>query len=264
MKKIISILLTFLVLLTSCTSRKKVAYFQATDAAKDVEQLDVQQKHISKLQVGDLLGIMVSSLSPEASAMFNPYSNTNSGSTQTSQSTNTILLPTPGYLVDEDGFIALPLIGKLKVAGLSTKEVTAQITEKLNQYLAQPTVYVRILNFKISVLGEVNRPSVYTIPNEKITLPEALSLAGDLTIFGKRNNILIIRDVEGKRDFARIDITKRDFLNSPYYYLKANDLVYVEPKKSKIVSSSLITQFAPLVISTLTLLIIILTSVPKL
>src|ERR1035437_9933525 len=122
MKKIISILLTFIVLLTSCTSRKKVVYFQAAAAAKDIEQLDVQQKHISKLQVGDILGIMVSSLSPEASAMFNPYAS--SGSTQTSQ-TNGTLPATPGYLIDEDGFITLPLIGKLKVAGLSTKEVTA-------------------------------------------------------------------------------------------------------------------------------------------
>src|ERR1035437_9171361 len=262
MKKIISILLTFIVLLTSCTSRKKVVYFQAAAAAKDIEQLDVQQKHISKLQVGDILGIMVSSLSPEASAMFNPYTNPTSG--QNSQSTNTILLPTPGYLIDEDGFITLPLIGKLKVAGLSTKEVTAQITEKLNQYLAQPTVYVRILNFKIAVLGEVNRPSVYTIPNEKVTLPEALSLAGDLTIFGKRNNILIIRDVEGKRDFARIDITKRDFFNSPYYYLKANDMVYVEPKKRKITSGNLTLQLLPMVLSTISILFVIIISAKNL
>jgi len=261
MKNRISLLLTIIVLATSCTSQKKVTYFQPKDITKDIEQAAIQQNNISKLQPGDILGIMVSSLSPEASAMFNPY--INAGVYQTSQA-NSTLPTTPGYLIDEDGTIALPLVGKLKVAGLSNKEVTDLITEKLTKYLAQPTVNVRILNFKISVLGEVNRPSVYIIPNEKVTLPEALSLAGDLSIYGKRENILLIREVEGKREFARIDITQRDFFNSPYYYLKANDVLYVEPKKRKITSGSVAIQLAPIIISSLTFIAIILANAKNL
>lgn len=250
---------SLIVLLSACTNRKKVTYFQPNDISKDIEQAAITQNNISKLQTGDILGIMVSSLSPEASAMFNPYMS----AAQNTQSAS-ILPSTPGYLIDTDGNITLPLVGKLKVAGLSNKEVTDLITEKLTKYLAQPTVNVRILNFKISVLGEVNRPSVYVIPNEKVTLPEALSLAGDLTIFGRRKNILLIREVDGKREFARIDITKRDFFNSPYYYLRADDVIYVEPGQRRISSGNLAMQLIPLALSTISLMIVIIVNAKNL
>jgi polysaccharide export outer membrane protein len=260
MKSTNAILLIIIALATSCITRKQVTYFQPESQNKDIEQLDIQQKHVSKLKSGDILGIMVSSLSPEASSMFNPYS---SGSGITTGQSSGSLPATPGYLIDENGFIALPLIGKIHAAGLSSEEITDKLTEKLNQYLVQPTVYVRILNFKISVLGEVIHPSVYIIPNEKITLPEALSLAGDLTIFGRRTNILIVREVEGKREFARVDITKRDFFNSPYYFLKSNDMIYVEPGKGKILSSDGALQLSPIIISVLTFLIVVFSIVHK-
>lgn len=217
--------------------------------------------YVPKLQNGDILSIMVSSLSPEASAMFNPYLAAQLGSAMPSQTNN--LTPVFGYLIDEEGFITLPLVGKLKVSGLTTKEATHSITAQLDKYLQQPTVNVRILNFRVSILGEVARPSVYTIPNEKITLPEALGLAGDLTIYGQRNNVLIVRETEGKREFSRIDLTKRDLFNSPYYYLHANDVIYVEATKGKVTSTDRTVQIAPIILSGLSLLTVIIINVFK-
>ena len=253
------ILLISSILTTSCVSQKEVTYFQSSgDSAISA----VNNPYVAKIQKGDILSVMVSSLSPEASAMFNPYLLTQaSGTVQNSQTNN--LPPANGFLIDEEGSITLPLIGKIKLAGLSTKAATDLLTQKLDKYLQQPTVNIRILNFKVSVMGEVNRPSVYTIPNEKITLPEALSLAGDLTIYGKRNNIMVIRESEGKREFAHINLSKRDFFNSPYYYLHANDVVYVEPTKGKITSTDRTVQLAPIVLSGLSLLTLIIVNVIK-
>ena len=153
--------------------------------------------------------------------------------------------------------IAIQTDGKIIVGGLSTKDASDLITKNLNKYLEEPTVSVRLMNFKISVLGEVTRPSLYNITNERVTLPEAISLAGDLTIYGKRQNVLIVREVDGKREFARIDLTKRDLFNSPYYYLLPNDIVYIEPLKGKLTSTSRAVQLAPIAISILTFLTII-------
>ena len=250
------------VLFSSCVSTKDVTYFQAASLDKDVEQLEIQNKYIAKIQDGDILSVVVSSLSPEASAMFNPLITAQATFQQQNTQTNN-LPPANGYLIDQNGNIKLPLIGELKVSGLTTKEATDLITQKLDKYLQQPTVNLRILNYKVSVMGEVARPSVYTIPNEKITLPEALSLAGDLTIYGKRQNIMVIREVAGKREFARVDLTKRDVFASPYYYLHANDIVYVEPTKGKVTSSDRTIQLAPIVMSGLSLLVLIITNVTR-
>ncbi|NEU10260.1 polysaccharide export protein [Flavihumibacter sp. R14] len=246
---------------TSCVSRKDVTYFQAVSVEKDSEQLEIVNKYVANVQPGDILQIIVSSLSPEASAMFNPYTQAQVSMIQNSQTNN--LPPANGYLVDPDGNITLPLVGKLQLKGLSTPAATELITAKLDKYLQQPTVSLRILNYKVSVLGEVNRPSVYTIPNEQITLPEALSLAGDLTIYGMRNNIMVIRESNGKREFNRIDLTRRDLFSSPYYYLHANDVVYVEPTKGKVTSSDRTIQLAPIVISALSLLTVLVTTLAK-
>ena len=247
----------------SCVSQKKVTYFQAGELEKDKQSIDSCEKYIAKIQPGDILSIPVSSISPEASAMFNPYQlyNSNVVSQQTTQSTSPN--PATGYLVDDKGFITMPLIGKLQVGNLTTSQTTDMITVKLNKYLEQPTVNVRILNFKISVLGEVSRPAVYTIPNEQVTLPEAIAMAGDLTIYGKRENILLIRETNGKKVFNRIDLTKRDLFSSPYYYLRANDVVYVEPTKSKITTRDRSVQLAPIILSGLSLLTVLLVNLGK-
>jgi polysaccharide biosynthesis/export protein len=260
-----SILLLLLIInLTSCVDQKQIAYFQ-----KGVNQSDtisVAQAYTPKIQPGDILSIAVGSLNPVASSFFNPYStmpaNTDANDA-TSMANGTLPTPsltqsaTPGNLVDPDGVIELPLLGKIKLAGLSTSQARDLIKDRLTPYLKEPTVNVRVMNYKISVMGEVTRPSVYIIPNEKISLPEALSLAGDLTVFGKRENVLIVRDVDGKKEFGRINLNSREIYSSPYYYLHNNDLVYVEPGKGRIAQTDKIYQIMPVILSALSLIVII-------
>ncbi len=158
-----------------------------------------------------------------------------------------------------EGTIKLPLIGQVSVLGLTNAKAAEQIGNKLTAYLKEPTVNVRNLNFRISVLGEVTRPALFTIPNEQITLPEALGLAGDLTIYGRRDNVLVIREEANKRVFARLDLTQRDAFRSPYYSLHPNDVVYVEPGKTRITSVDKAYQLAPIFIGALSLIAIIAT-----
>jgi polysaccharide biosynthesis/export protein len=250
------LMLVFIIaLFSSCVSQKDVTYFQALNKDADLQKIELLNKYINYLQPGDILSIVVNSLSPEATAMFNPYADFQVTRSQTGQS-NAPQAAT-GYMVDEEGNIALPLVGKIKVSGLSTKDATDFISKKLEQFLVFPTVNVRIINFKVSILGEVARPSVYTIPNERVTLPEAIGLAGDLTIFGKRNNILIIRETDGKREFGRVSLNSRELFTSPFYYLRSNDVIYVEPVKGRITTSDRAIQLAPIILSSLSLLTII-------
>jgi len=257
----------FVILFSSCVNQKQIAYFQ-----KGVNQSDtiaVALSYIPKIQPGDILSINVGSLNPLASSFFNPFSNVPvTSDSQTSPSPGGTAGVTPqstaltqpsasGFLVDAEGNIDMPLLGTLKLAGLTTVQAKDLIKERLRQYLKEPSVNVRFLNYKISVMGEVMKPSVYVIPNEKITLPEALSLAGDLTIFGKRENILIIRDENGKKIFGRVNLNTREVYNSPYYYLHANDVVYVEPSKGRIAQTDKTYQLLPVVLSALSFISII-------
>lgn len=241
-----------ILLLGSCVSKEKIVYFQSASETDDPMVTEITNSYKPTIREGDILTIIVSSISKEANDMFNPYTQ----ALPYQQSVGTIA-PTPviGFLVDKSGNIQLPMVGTLSVKDLTTEEATALISKELEKYLISPTVNVRIANYKISVLGEVVRPADYTIPNEKITLPQALALAGDLTVFGKRENILIIREENGKRTFARVDIRDREMFNSEYYYLHPNDIVYVEPKTSKATSSETVYQLTPIILSALTFLI---------
>lgn len=253
--------LSIIVIISSCVSQRDVTYFQPIDPAHDIETSDLVQSYEPKLRSGDIISVMVSSLSPEASTMFNPHLIEQNRTVQNTQTNN--IPPVNGYLVDRDGMIKLPLIGMVKVAGLTTLETSNIVTAELENYLKEPTVNIRILNFRVSVLGEVVRPSVYTVPNEKIAITEAISLAGDMTIYGKRNNVMLIREVDGKRQFVRIDMTKRDIFSSPYYYLHPDDVIYVEPTKGKVTSSDRTIQLAPIIISGLSLLALIITNITR-
>jgi len=257
--------------LSSCVQQRQIAYFQK--ALNQSDTIGVAQAYIPKIQPGDILAIPIGSLNPIASSFFNPYSSMpvtsdnvatsatpNSSNTATSTSVTApslVQTSVPGYLVDANGNIELPLVGVVKVAGLTTITAKDTIKNRVGKYLKDPTVTVRFLNYKISVLGEVLRPSVYVIPNETITLPEALGLAGDMTIFGKRDNVLIIRDVNGKKEFGRVNLNSRDLFSSPYYYLHANDVVYVEPSKGRIAQTDRTYQLLPVVLSALSFLSII-------
>jgi len=228
----------------------------------------VARAYVPKIQPGDILDIKIGSLNPLASSFFNPYSSvpvtTDNAPSATGGNTGSVSnggsisqSAAPGFLVDSAGVIELPLVGPLKVSGLNTSEARNMIKEKLTTYLKSPTVNVRFLNYKISVMGEVVRPSVYVIPNERITLPEALSMAGDMTIFAKRENVLVIRDENGKKEFGRVDLTSREVYTSPYYYLHANDVVYVEPGKGRIAQTDKVYQILPVLLSALSLISII-------
>ncbi|PRY44179.1 polysaccharide export outer membrane protein [Spirosoma oryzae] len=242
---------------SSCISSKELALYQKDASGKDT--IALATPYVSTVKVGDVLSVQVSSLSPEATAFFNPYAAiTAMSGTTAGQNSQTASMPyTPGYLVGEDGQIELPLIGRQKVAGLTNTQAAAQIRQKLLDFLKEPTVNVRNLNFQISVTGEVARPSLFSITNEQITLPAALGLAGDITIYGRRDNVLIIREENGLRTFNRVDLTKRDLFKSPYYYLHPNDVVYIEPGKARVANADRTYQVLPIILSTLSFIAII-------
>ncbi len=207
----------------------------------------------------DILSITVGSLNPEATLIFNnPTTNTSStGSNNYTQST--------GYLVDQEGYIQFPVLGKIKVTGLTKMELTEFLRKTLvdKQLLLDPVVAIRYLNFRITVLGEVTHPMVVAVPNEKISLLEAIGMAGDLTIYARRDNVLLIREEKGKRIIKKLNLNSGDIFNSPYYYLKSNDILYVEPNKSKILSVSNTRIILPIVFSALSVVAIVIDRVTR-
>lgn len=243
--------------LSGCISSKELALYQSDVAGKDT--IALAPRYIPTIKAGDVLSVQVSSLSPEATAFFNPYATITMAERGGQQTTTpTTPLPyTPGYLVNEDGKIELPLIGPQAVLGLTNTQAAAQIRQKLLDYLKEPTVNVRNLNFQIAISGEVARPSLFSIPNEQISLPAALGLAGDITIYGRRDNVLIIREENGQRTFNRVDLTKRDVFKSPYYYLRPNDVVYIEPGKARVANADRTYQTLPIILSALSFIAII-------
>lgn len=247
---------------TSCVSPKSIVYFQGDSIGYSSQE--ISQKYIPKLQASDILSIIVGSLNSEANEVFNTPNLFTTASTNYSSVGGPRVQPL-GYLVDVNGDIEIPLIGKMRVSGLTTSDAADSIRIRLQNFLKEPSVIVRNLNFKVSVLGEVKLPAVYVIPDEKITLPEVLSLAGDLTIYGNRSNVMVIREENGRREYARIDLTSRDIFNSAYYYLHKNDVIYVEPVKARMLDTDSRIRTVPLIvtivggISTLGILILNLT-----
>lgn len=228
-KTLIPFLFVVVALLSSCVSKEKVAYYQDVDH----NQLSVT-KPGTTIQPDDLLMIIVSAQDPLAAA---PYNLLTDLSVRTDQQAGTGRRQQQLYLVDGDGYIDFPVIGRIKMGGKTKEEVSALLYTEVSKGILDPVINLRIMNFKVTVLGEVRKPGVHKINSERITLPEALSLSGDLTIYGKRNNVLITREENGKLTTHRIDLTKTDFINSDFYYLKQNDVVYVEPNSTKVNSS---------------------------
>jgi len=239
----------------SCTSYKDVPYFQ------DINQNAMTTQDLNNfspliIQPGDILGINVTSLNPAASDVFNYNLNRVNGDNIDKTPQNAVI----GYLVDLKGNIRLPLIGEVKASGYNTTELNDLLQTKLQTYLSKPIVNIRILNFKVSILGDVLRPDVYTITNEKVTLPEALAMAGDLNVTAVRNNIMLIREIDGKRQFIPIDLTSKKLFSSPYYYLKNNDIIYATPNKDKVAAAGNSFQKVSLVIAALSVIAIVLSS----
>ena len=230
--KFLSILMTAaaVMLLASCGSKtsRNINYLQ--EAQKDTTVAMLPEEGIL-VQPKDMISIVVSSRNPELSAMFNltNVSYQAGGETSTTGSYNRIL----GYSVDNNGNIDFPIVGKINVSGLTRWQVADKVKEELvsRNLLKDPVISVEFLNFKVSVLGEVAHPGTYTVTGDKITLLEALSLAGDLTIYGRRDRVSVIREINGKRTVYINDLRSMDLFTSPSYYLKQNDVVLVEPNK---------------------------------
>jgi polysaccharide export outer membrane protein len=217
------ILALILVSASSCVSYKNIPYFQDLNTSH-VTTVDISNYTPNTIQPQDELLIDINSLNPEASAIFN-------NSIQNSRSNS---LPVYEYLVNQQGDIILPLIGEMKVSGLTTEEVSDQLRQRLLKYLKEAKVAVRIINFKVAVLGDVARPNVYNSTTERLTVTEALSLAGDLNVTADRKSVLLVREENGKRQFYPIDLTSKNIFDSPYFYLRSNDLLYVQPGKHKV------------------------------
>ena len=232
----IILLLSTLFYLSSCTSYKQLQYLQGNIDSTQFSQFKVPEQ---KIQKGDQISIAVFSDNAAASALFNNGGGAGIQQQATPMQGNNAVQNAGGgggsvYDVDQDGNIFFPQVGKLNVEGLTRDGLKALLDSKLkDKYLINPYYTIRFLNLKITVFGDVNSPGIYPLVRENTNIFEALTLAGDLTEYGKRDNILVIREKDGKRVFARIDVTKPDVFNSPYYYLQQNDIIFVDMRKAK-------------------------------
>lgn len=230
----------------SCVDTRKATYFNGVNDGTIAANTPVPESIIQK---NDILSITVTSLNAAATEIFN-NPNTTGGNGNGALT---------GYLVSNDGTIQFPILGTLQAEGLSKTQLKETITKKIvaMDLLKDPIITIRILNFKVTVLGEVKNPTVIPVPNEKISLLEAIGLAGDLTIYAKRENVMIIREENGQKLIKRINLNSDELLKSPYYYLKSDDVVYVEPNKARVASSGRGAQWVPAVLSGLSLVVVI-------
>jgi len=219
------VFLIALVLLSSCSSYKKIPYFQ--DLGQNPSEQNISTKPIS-VQPADVLAINVTSKNPEAAQLFN-YNLIRVNGTNNVTPDN----PVVGFRVDENGEVHLPLVGAMKVVGMTTDQIREKINTMLLKYYLDPVVNVRLINFSVSVYGDVLKPDVYTLKNEYTTVTQVLTLAGDLNITARRDNVLLIRYEDGKRKMIRLDLTSSKIFDSPYFQLKNNDEIYVQPDRSK-------------------------------
>lgn len=227
MKRILySILL--IIVLGSCASRKNIVYLQDSNIIPE----NIYSKYAPKIQQEDLLTITVSAADLKATLPFNQQ---NSYQMQAAASSDFAFKPT--YLVDNNGEIDFPVLGKIKVEGLSRIQATELLKSRLKEYIVNPGVNITFANFKITVLGEVNKPGTYNLSQERVTILEALGLAGDMTIKGVRNNVLLVREKNGDKEMHKLNLLTDSIINSPYFYLAQNDVIYVEPNTSQVRNS---------------------------
>jgi polysaccharide export outer membrane protein len=251
------LMLFFIIIASSCADNRNLVYFsdlknQNTDSYTNINKALVQSE--PKIQPNDLLNIRVTTLSPESNALFN-----NNIATNMNINNNTTEPIRVGYRVDKDGNISFPVIGQVKLSELTVDQAQDVITKKLEVYTKGPVVNIDFLNFKITVIGEVNKPGTFTVDDENISLLGALGLAGDMTPYAKRDNVLIVRETNGVRTTERINLNKSELFDSKYYYLKQNDVVYVEPDKSRLAQTSENNRFIPIVSASVAIVAVLLT-----
>ena len=225
MKKILSFAF-LLTLLFSCGTKEDVVYFNGIGPKDNLKGID---SYMPTYHIDDELIIVVNADEPEAAKPFNLTSV--SYSDQRRDAWGRERLQT--YIIDPEGMIDFPVIGKVKIAGLNREEAKRMLEKKLKDYIVNPIVNIRTVNYRITVQGEVARPGTYTTANERITILEAIAMAGDLTIYGERENVLVIHDYDGEKTYTRVNLKSKDLFTSPAYYLSQNDIVYVEPNKTQ-------------------------------
>jgi polysaccharide biosynthesis/export protein len=216
--------------LSSCVSHQELINFRTgKEKVPTLSQLPKQEitnQADLKLQVNDILALII--MSPDG-ILSTPY---NLVPTQLATQTTSPLAPNT-FLIGSDGILNVPSIGAIKAVGLTVKELREEVMKKVSALLENPSVNIRLINFKISVTGEVLQPGTFQITNERVTILEALSLAGDLTSYSNREHIIVIREKDGVREYGEVNLKDNKFFTSPYYYLQQNDLIYVEPSKGK-------------------------------
>ena len=221
-----------LIALNSCTTAKKLKYFQDLPENSQLKEIGQSQFTEPVIQADDILSINVNTTEADAGQIINARNGVNL-TAGINSATGSIGVGA-GYLVDKDGFVEIPILGKVHLSGLTTSAAKEAVRTAAKKYFKDPIVDVRFSNFKVTVLGEVNHPASYFLPNERVTVLDAIGYAGDMTIYGKRNNVLIMRkSPEGKNYVVSVDMTSKDIINSPNFYLKQNDVVYVEPRRGR-------------------------------
>ncbi|WP_235942590.1 polysaccharide biosynthesis/export family protein [Salinimicrobium oceani] len=225
--------------ISSCSTKKEIVYFQ------DFERLPnmaAPEDFVAKIEINDVLRVDVSSMDQELSAPFQLNLNQSSGGGGGNQNSSMT-----GYLVNSEGYINFPVLGEIYVEGKSREELEEELTTVLREkYLKDAVVRVRIVNFKVTVMGETGS-SVIDVMDERISVPQAIAMSGDITYDGKRNNILVIRQVDDEMKYETLDLTSVDIFQNPFYWLKQNDIVYVEPTYRKVKSAGFITSWQGLV-----------------
>lgn len=229
-------ILTFIIFFSGIfgCAKRNLVYFSDIETGSSYST-NISQVEEPVIQSGDLIKIVVSTQSPESNLLFN--SGVISNDSQ-SRMMNQQLPTNEGYLVDKNGQINFPVLGKIDIAGFTREEATLKMTELLEEYVKDPIINIQYLNFKITVIGEVTNPNTFTLATDRISILEALGLAGDMTQYGKRENVLLIRDQDGVRKAVRLNLNDKAILNSPYFMLQQNDVLYVEPDKIKSVQAS--------------------------
>ena len=226
------LMLILVAMLGACSTPRNVAYFQEIDELTAKQRELMTQTYNPKICADDLLTINVSSKDPSVAAPYNPpaYSYYMQGEQQVNAATVQNVYT---YLVDKEGYIIFPELGRVHLAGLTLHEANEKLQEMIKEGLPEALVNVQIVNFKVAIMGEVNRTNVYTIKNNRVSILDLIAMAGDLTINARRENILLIRDNDGKKEIIRLNIADPNIFASPYFYLQQNDVVYVEPNKAK-------------------------------
>lgn len=240
MKNIILILI-FVFALASCSTRKEIVYFQGSDQLKNMKDVPEFEPIF---EINDILHVKVTSLNSDVVEPFQMQTGGQSSGGGSGGQQNPSLM---GYLIDIEGNIQFPVLGKIEAAGKSRSELEAILTDKIHSYVTDAVVAVRLLNFRVVVLGEAGSQTIVEVENERISIPELFASVGGISYDGIRNNILVIREVDGVKSTGRVDMTQADVFKNPYYYLKQNDIVYVEPTYRKVKSAGFITSYTGLI-----------------